>query len=190
MSFATVLAWAALALWSVWGCALSQELAAGALGRFAPDLGLALLVSCAARLRTRDLGLLALVFAQARVATSIDPPLATLASTLGAVAFLRVVRGAFELARPTPLALASALVVWTSEVWLAQVAGLRVREQLSRAALDSVALPSLWEVLSHTAPGALSTALVVFVAAPLLRRLPGVPVLEGARSWPLVASHR
>ncbi len=190
MSFANVLAWAAVALWSVWCCALSEELAASALARYAPDLGLALLVTLAAHLRTRDLWLLALVFAQARAATSIDPPFATLASALGAVAFLRVVRGAFELSRRAPLALASALVVWSRELWLARIASSRVGEHLSRAALDSVALSTAWEALSRTTPSALSTALVVFIAAPLLRRLPGVPALEGARSWPLVASHR
>lgn len=190
MNAATVLAWGALALWSVWGCALSQELGASSLGRFTPDLGLALLTSLAACLRTRDLGLLALVFAQARVATSIDPPFATLAAALGAVAFVRILRVVLDLSRPAPLALASALILWSSELWLSQIAGVRVREHLSRAALDSVELASIWEVLARTAPSAFTTAVVVFAAAPLLRRLPGASVLEGARSWPLVASRR
>lgn len=184
------LSWSALALHATWCCALSQELAALGLARFAPDLGLALFTALAAALSTRELPLLALVFALARVATTIDPPFATLAGALAALLVLRALRSVFDLTRRAPLALCAAAVVLGCELWLTLVVDLRRQARFARAALDEAPAHALFDALTEAAPAAGVTALLVFGLAPWLRRLPGLPAPEEARTWPRVVRRR
>lgn len=190
MNWRAILPWSLLALWATWSFALSFELAAAGLGRWTPDLGCALLAVLAASLRTKQLPLLALIFALARSAASIDPVLANLAACLAFVGGARVLRWVFDLARPTPLALSTALAALALEAWFAWIGELRVDEQFTRAALTSSAHAGWWAQVAQAAPSALVTALAVFALAPLLRRLPGLPALEGRSSWPAAASPR
>lgn len=190
MNWRAIVPWSLLALWATWSFALSFELAAAGLGRWTPDLGCALLAALAASVRTKQLPALALVFALARSAASIDPALANLAACLAFVAAARVLRWVFDLARPTPLALATALGAFALEAWFAWIGELRVHEHFTHAALESSARAGWWEQVARAAPGALVTALAVFVLAPLMRRLPGLSALEGKRTWPVAASPR
>lgn len=190
MNWRSILPWSLLAIWATWGYALSFELAAAGLGSWAPDLGCALLAALAVSVRTRKLPLLALVFALARSAVSIDSPLANLAACLAFVGGARALRGVFDILRPTPLALSTAFGALTLEAWFAWIGGLRVDEHFTRVGLEGSARASWLAQVGHAAPGALITALAVFAFAPLLRRLPGLPALEGAKPWPAAASLR
>jgi hypothetical protein len=190
VSVNVVLAWCGVALWATWANALSEELAARLLGVWAPDLGIVLLVVFAARVRTSYLPWLAPVLALARCASSIEPLFAELAACLGAVGAMRALRAGLDLTPRLALAAATGALAAGWTVWLAWIAQLRVDEHFQRAALDAPATLAGWRAALEFAPGALSSALAALLLAPLVRRLPGLSVLEGRRPWQVAASLR
>lgn len=190
MSASVVVAWCGVALWATWAGALSEELAARLSGAWTPDLGVVLLVVFASRMRTSYLPWLAPVLALARGASSIEPLFAELAACLGAVGAVRALRAGLDLTPRLALAFTSGAIAagWTA--WLAWIAQLRIDEQFQRAALDAPAQLAGWRITLEFAPGALSSALAALLLAPLVRRLPGLSVLEGRRPWQVAASPR
>lgn len=190
MSFRGAFVWVLLALWATWLFALSAELALALPGRWAPDLGWALLASLAAHARTRVLPLVAVVFALARSATSIDAPLASLAACLAFVGAFRMLRVVLDIAQPVPLAVLTLGATLACEAWYALVRQTQVEAALTRAALNASAGQPVWESVLAAGTGALSTAVVVWLAAPALRHLPGLSDLERKRTWPAAASSR
>lgn len=190
MSASVVLAWCAVALWATWASALSEELAARLFGVWAPDLGVVLLVVFASRVRTSCLPWLAPLLALARCASSIEPLFAELAACLGAVGALRALRAGLDLTPRLALACTTGVIAagWTA--WLAWIAQLRIDEHFQRAALEAPAQLAGWRTTLEFAPGALSSALAALLLAPLVRRLPGLSVLEGRRPWQVAASLR
>jgi len=183
-------AWCGVALWATWASALSEELAASWLGAWAPDLGVVLLVVFASRVRTSLLPWLAPVFALARCASSIEPVFAELAACLAAVGVVRALRAGLDLTPRLALACATGALAagWTA--WLAWIAQLRLDEQFQRAALDAPAELAGWRAALEFSPGALSSAAAALLLAPLVRRLPGLSVLEGRRPWQVAAALR
>jgi hypothetical protein len=182
--------WVLLGIWATWLFALSAELGLAFPGRWAPNLGWALLASLAAHARTRVLPLVAVVFALARSATSIDSPLANLAACLAFVGAFRMLRLVLDIAQPAPLAVLTFGATLACEGWYALVRQTQVERALTRAALDAVSHEPLWGSLLAAGAGALSTAALVWMAAPALRRLPGLSELERKKAWPAAASSR
>ena len=179
MNRPSLVAWIMIALWSTWLHALQGLWSAAS--PWAPDLGMALLVALAGRVR-RDLLLnAALSIALGRIAVSIDPPAAVLAGYLVSMALLGGLR---------------TVVV--------------IREGLARGVLAGAAsaLLSEWLVLVHEARagGALTwfapeidppsvrlasaTALSTLILGPLLARLPGMSLLTRRGPWEVAASGR
>jgi hypothetical protein len=159
--------WIVFLVWAVWLYAGMGRLAApDQLGAFAPDLGIVLFVSLAPRLRPGDLRNLALLLACARAAFSADALLAILAGMLAVAVLTRAVAEFVELSDVLSRALVAGLLAAGLALFLAWVGALRRAPEISGPGLD---LP-LSAALACGASSALATAL----AAPLLRRLPGL----------------
>lgn len=173
------LAWLLLLVWSIWAHALQGLLASG-LGAWAPDLGLVLLGSLAARLSTGLLPGVALAIALGRAALSIDPLQAVLAAELGAVLWLRVLRAAIELRTQIVFAPAVGVAAGAVSLWLAFV-------HESRELLDPGLPPGAIAAALCTS---ISTALAALVLGPWVAYLPGLSPLRRSSPWSRVASAR
>jgi hypothetical protein len=157
-------------LYALWAAALQGSLAAPRhLGDWAPDLGLLLLFPWASRLRGARGPLAALLVALARASFSAEPPAALAANALGALGLFAVLRGALEVDRSLPRALLCGLCAWLS-------AQLLVAARTTSLGAPAVSLGDvrLW-------PGALLTALLCLLAAPLVVHLPGLAPLARQR---------
>lgn len=98
MSVARLIAWVMLGIWAAWISALHGSLVAKTpLGPWSPDLGLLLLVACAAGLEKRDVPLATLIVACGRLAYTVEPPEAILAAFLGVSVLCQWVRRLVEL---------------------------------------------------------------------------------------------
>jgi hypothetical protein len=183
-------AWVWVTLWATWSfaargfCVDTLELHS-----WVPDFGLALLVTLCARAPRDDLALLALVFGCARVAVSIDPPVANLAVAFGAVALARALRGVVDAQRLLPRALLTFGIVLGAELWLALAHLARLRDE-ALAALGSAPELATASVIADAARAAAATAAFVLVFGGALAYLPGLTPLWRERPWQVGASSR
>lgn len=182
--------WCIVAVWATWSFALTA-LAADALGlgRAAPQLGWVLLAALAVKLDVHSLPTLAFVFALARAASSVDDAAAGATACLGFVAFVRLLRGAFDVSRPALLAVIVLVSHFALAAWFALAHDARLSAE-STGALLSTARESWLSRAWSQWPSALTSAAAVFALAPLARRLPGVPALVRKPAWPAAASYR
>jgi hypothetical protein len=185
--------WVLLAIWSTWlhalqGLALQQA----PLAPWVPDVGLVLLLALCSRLERRDLPRVALVVALGRVAVSVEPVPALLASCLGVVIVVAGLRSMVELGDPlarTLLALVAALAIAR---WHTLVASTRA---LQDASLYAESLAASWTAVRgalgpHALTRAAATALVALAFGPALAHLPGLTPLRRKRTWHAAASAR
>lgn len=190
MSTERIAAWVWVTLWATWSFATRGFLGdTFAPGLSVPDFGLALLVMLVARVAREDLPLLALVFGVARVAVSIDPPVASLAVTFGAVALARTLRGVVDAQRILPRALLTFATVFGAELWLSLAHFARLRDD-ALAALGGGPELSAVSVLRDASQAAAATALFVLVFGRALVYLPGLTPLWRERPWQVGASFR
>ena len=174
----TLFTWVLLALWSTWLHAVQGQWAATS--RWAPDLGMVLIVVLAARMPPRELARGALAVGLGRCAVSIDPPAAVLFGTLvpalvfGSLRSVVVIREG--LARAVLAGVGSAL----SARWLMLVHAARGTEVYVGS---EPGLAAVW-------PMAVSTALAALALGPLVALLPGMNVFLRRRPWEVAASSR
>lgn len=190
MSSERIAAWVWVTLWATWSFAAQGFFGdAFALGAWAPDLGLALLVALCARAPREDLPWLALVFGCARAAVSIDAPVANLAVSFGAVALARALRGIVDAQRLLPRALLTFLTSLGAGLWLSLAHFARLRDE-ALAALGGV--PALWtaNLALDALRGAAATAAFALVFGGALAYLPGLTPLWRERPWRVGASSR
>ncbi len=174
-----------LAAWGSWlsaGMGLAGRW--GATSVFLPDPVLVLVVLIAAKLPRREAFPGALILALARIAFSIDPPVAILASYLGAALFLRGMRRGVEIQGPLMRGLLCTAIVWMDAFWL-----VGVRAQRAVFAGDgglALGLPGgdTWlRAASYGAPRALTSGLLAMIFGAALLRLPGLRLLERRRGY-------
>lgn len=190
MSTERIAAWVWVTLWATWSFAARGFFGdAFAVGPWMPDFGLALLVVLCARVPRDDLAWLALVFGLARVAVSIDPPVASLAVAFGAVALARTLRGVVDAQRLLPRALVTFVVVFAAEVWLSLAHFVRLRDD-ALAALGGGPERPVASVLVEACGAAAATAAFVLVFGGALAHLPGLTPLWRERPWRVGASSR
>ncbi|MCY3003459.1 MAG: hypothetical protein NTV21_16820 [Planctomycetota bacterium] len=190
MSSERLAAWVWVTLWATWSFAARGFCAeALALHSWVPDFGLALLVMLCARAPREDLPWLALVFGFARVAVSIDPPVASLAVAFGAVALARALRGIVDAQRLLPRALLTFVIVLGAELWLTLAHFARLRDE-ALAALGGTPELALPSVFATAARAAAATALFVLAFGGALAYLPGLTPLWRERPWRVGASSR
>jgi hypothetical protein len=169
------LAWALFFLYAVWAAALQGLLASPRqLGEWTPDLGLVLLFAWAARLPGGRGGPAALLVALARATFGGDPPAAVAAGSLGAFGLFAGLRTMLEVDRAVPRAILCGLCAWLSAHLLIGARLLALAAEAPAADLAAGLAVRLW-------PGALFTALLCLVLAPLCRRLPGLAALARRR---------
>lgn len=164
-------AWILLAVWASWlSAAQGVVVAKSWLGAWTPDLGLLLVLACAARFEPKDVPVAAVLVAVARCAHTVEPPAAVLAG-MGAVTLVVLsVRRVAEVGRPlvrTAIAGGAALGL---ALWLALVHALRSGEPSPQAAL-AAALPAALAT-------ACSSALFGYLFTPSLALLPGLSALR------------
>lgn len=180
MSRSPYFSWLLLLVWGSWasavtGCCVQFT----GLGRWSPDLALALLVALAARTSVHDIAKLAICVGLARSAVSVDAPSAVIAATLTCGALLRVGRSVVQIENPLIAgafagALYTAQSAWLQFVHWNSLPGLR-----SEHAQVSLALA-----------GAVSTGVVCALSGGVLANLPGLSQLSRRRSWVVGASLR
>lgn len=172
-----VLASVLFALYVLWATALQGVLAAPhALGEWTPDLGLLLLFAWAGRLPGKRGPLAALGVALARAGFGADPPLALVASSLGALGLFAGLGRGLEVDRALPRAFLCGLCAWLSAGLLLGARTLALAAEAPAVALEDAPLSDvrLW-------PAALSSALACLLLAPLCLRLPGLAPLGRQR---------
>jgi hypothetical protein len=166
-----------LAIWGSWMCAGQALFAASTwTGGLSPDGSLVLLVMVAGALpRQEGLGA-AMIIGLARVAHTVDPPAAVLASTLLALIAARSVRRVVDFELPMARAGAAGLAALVVTLWLGLV-------QAARASSSGVggAGERMTDSLLTAPAAALSAAVVALVFGPVLLRLPGLTPLRKQR---------
>lgn len=190
MNRSRVLPWILLVLWAAWAQAAQGIL--GSATPWAPDLGVALLLSLAMRLPTEHLPKVALAVALGRVAISIEPPTAIFAGTLALVGGARGLRSILEVNGAFTRSLLSGLGAWGFALWMSGVHEARV---LAQAPFQASQFPAVWAELDPLglavdwrAP--LATAGVALLFGPALTRLPGLGPLHRRKAWARDASGR
>ena len=178
MKGSVAVGWMLFAAWSVWLLALQGRLAARAWSAWLPDLGLALFLSLAPFLRRQDILPAALLAALARIALSIDAPLAILVGFVAAAVAVTGARGMVALEGLVVRSVLAALVAGLFVAWLAFAHALR---EPALAGLDPLLVAVPWK-------SALATGVTAGLFGPLLARLPGLTPLRKRRSWPTVVS--
>ena len=190
MSSGRIAAWVWVTLWATWSFAAQGFIGDSfALGAWMPDLGLTLLLMLCARVPREDLPWLALVFGCARVAVSIDAPVANLAACFGAVALARALRGIVDAQRVLPRALLTFLTSFGAGLWLSLAHFARLRDE-ALAALGGFPALSTASLIVDAARGAAATAVFAFVFGGALAHLPGLTPLWRERPWRVGASSR
>lgn len=157
--------------WAVWAFALQGQLANGG-SHWVPDIGLVLALSVMARAEVGDTPILALLAALARACFGPEPPIVLLAGFMGIVFLAIAARTTVELAGPVWRTLAALVFVLAFNAWLGFARGMR------EPALEFVHTSVVFAAL----PAAITSALLAFVAGPLLAHLPGLTPIR-RRRW-------
>jgi len=162
------LAWVLFFVWGVWLYAaqglLSEVIG---LGRWTPELGLALLLVFDARLSRTGGRIAAALVACARIVFSTDPPLAILAGFLAVVAVTGAVRSVVDVDRPVFRGVvATVAMLVLSSFW-----GLSWRAALAADGAYAPPLDPAWR-------SALVTGGVAALTGALFLRLPGLRPLR------------
>ena len=167
-----------LAIWGSWMCAGQALFAATTwTGGFSPDGSLVLLVMVAGALPRQEGFGAAIVIGLARVAHTVDPPVAVLASSILALIAARSVRRVVDFDLPMARAGAAGLAALVVTLWLGLV-------HAARASASGVggAGERLTESLLSAPAAALSAAVLALAFGPVLLRLPGLTPLR-KRRW-------
>lgn len=185
------LAWILVTVWAAWAFAAHGALVTGSpAAAWMPDFGLVLLISLAIELPRRDLPLAALAVTVARVAVSIDPPVAIFAAFGAVVVLARSLRRALDLRGAGSRLVFAAVATLAVHVWLALVHDVRSTAELARAADALGRTRGIAAAFALAAPTALSSAIAAVLVGPLLVRLPGPAALIGRHRWRAAASSR
>lgn len=168
-----ILGWTMLVVWTSW-ITVVQAVAVGKtpLGPFTPDLSLLCVFACAVHLHKRDVVPATLVVALARIAFSVDPPLAILSGYLAAALFVRSVRRTADLERPAFALTLVALLELAFSTWLLAVHAVRQGLSVPGRLSDSAA---------GLAVATVATAVCAVFAGALVH-LPGLKPLR-TRRW-------
>lgn len=168
-----ILGWTLFTAWISWSFALQARLAsASGAGPWIPEVGLVLAVAVLARLDEREIPVLVLLVALARLAFSGEPAAALLAGSLGLALLGLCVRSVVELTGPLWRTLTTGALVAAFELWLAVV----------HAAHPEAAGAGLPIGPGSLLVSATSSALLALFAGPTLARLPGLTPLR-SRRW-------
>ncbi len=165
--------WLMLGVWSSWIIAFQGILVAQtSFSAWLPDAGLVLLIACAGRFQKQDVPRAALLLALARVAYSIEPPVAIFAAFLVTAIFVHAIRSALEVNGAILRTVIGGLAGWLFPAWLLIV-------QQARDGGESLELLprilGLWRM-------AFSTAVFALAFGPILGHLPGLTPLR-TRRW-------
>ena len=190
MNRSPVLPWILLVLWAAWAQAAQGFFSAAT--PWAPDLGVVLLLSLAARLPTEHLPKAALAVALGRVVVSVETPTAVFAGLLALTAGARGLRSMLEINGVVARSLIAGLGTWAFAAWLSRVHEMRV---LSKASMHTPNFPAAWAEQNPLAESAgwqvpLATAVVALLLGPALARLPGLGPLHRRKAWARDASGR
>jgi len=174
------LSWLLLFVWGAWAGAISGYLVQFSwLGRWSPDLGLALLVALAARTSVHDIAKLAICLGLARASVSVDAPAAVLAASLVCGGLLRTGRSVAQIESPLLAGAAAAVLCVAQSAWL------EFAHVKAASALDfEHAGISLW------LRGGVATGVVCALLGGVLANLPGLGQLARRKAWVVGASLR
>ena len=161
------IAWALFTLWCAWAYASTGFLGAVTpLGAWLPDLGLVLLLALGVHVAPGRLAWAALIVALARIAFSVDPPVAVLAGYLGFAGLQAVLRSFVNLEDPFARGALAGFAALLLDVWWSWVHAIR-----NPVLLDAPGTELAWRA-------ALATAACALLFSELLLRLPGLRPLR------------
>jgi len=164
--------WTLFFVWAMSLAGLQGLLTRHSAGSFIPDAALVLSVVVLARAEAGDLGLIVLLTAFARAATSGEPPLVLLTGILGALLAALLLRGAFELSGPLGRTLGTLAAAGFFQAFVLIASDARG----AGSTIDFVG------AFGSAIPVAIASAIAALVLGPLLARLPGLTPLW-SREW-------